>query len=115
MADRLVTVFGGAIQDLPQAHAFALVGLDFAFGPAYNIILVDETEGKQKSEMINALRNNYLPNIAVLFKNPDPKGVGYQEINQKQTAYVCIGQTCMPPTNDSKEMLKLLEKREGED
>jgi uncharacterized protein YyaL (SSP411 family) len=58
--------------------------------------------------MLEVLRENYLPNVVVSLREAGKAGLGYEKIDGKATAYVCCGQTCMPPTNKSKKMLKLL-------
>jgi len=35
--------------------------------------------------------------------------LSYEKIDGKATAYVCQGQTCMPPTNKPDKMLEFLE------
>jgi len=41
-------------------------------------------------------------------RKPNKAGLGYEKIEGKATAYVCRGQTCMPPTNNPEKILELL-------
>jgi uncharacterized protein YyaL (SSP411 family) len=85
-----------------------LLGVDFAVGPAYNVILVGDLHDDGMRNMLKVLRENYLPNMVVSLRQAGKAGLGYEKIDGKATAYVCRGQTCMPPTNETKKMLKLL-------
>jgi uncharacterized protein YyaL (SSP411 family) len=107
-ASRMVKEFAGEVKRAPTGHAFMLVGVDFAVGPVYNIILVGEPREKDTLEMLGALRKNYMPNLVVSLRKPDPAGLGYEMVEGKATAYVCRGQTCMPATNSIAKMLELL-------
>ncbi len=85
-----------------------LVGIDFAVGPAYNVTLVGDAKEKGMLDMLRALNANYLPNMLVSLKPVGKAGLGYEQIDGKATAYVCRGQTCLPPTNRVEVMLELL-------
>jgi hypothetical protein len=107
-ASRTSKAFSGEVKNSPTAHTFMLLGVDFAVGPAYNVILVGDPHEDNMRNMLEVLRENYLPNVVVSLREAGKAGLGYEKIDGKATAYVCCGQTCMPPTNKSKKMLKLL-------
>ena len=107
-ASRISRVFAGEVKMAPTAHTFMLLAVDFAVGPAYNVVLVgDSNEGSTRA-MLRVLRENYLPNMVASLKKPSETGLGYERIGGKATVYVCRGQTCMPPTNSVEKMLELL-------
>ena len=112
-AGKLLKAFAEEVKDQPLGHTFMLVGLEFALGPTFNVVLVGDKKEKNTIEMIAAIRKNYLPNLTVSFwttekaKSAGP-GVIYEKIEGKTTAYVCRDQTCMPPTNRIDKMLELL-------
>jgi uncharacterized protein YyaL (SSP411 family) len=108
MASRLLKVFSEDVQRAPAAHTFLLVGVDFAVGPAYNVILVGAADEDGVQSMLEALKAGYLPNVVVSLRQPSKAGLGYEKIEGKATAYVCRGQTCMPPTNKIEKMLELV-------
>jgi uncharacterized protein YyaL (SSP411 family) len=96
-----------------MGHTFMLLGLDFLFGPAYNVTLVGEYEDKDTQAMLGEVKKLYRPNLTVNLWNTKraktaPTGVSYSQIDGKATAYVCKGQTCLPPTNDVNKMLEYL-------
>jgi uncharacterized protein YyaL (SSP411 family) len=60
--------------------------------------------------LLEVLRKNYVPNLTVTFRKPEPSAIGgYEELEGKPTAYVCRNQTCMPPTNSVEKMLQYLD------
>ena len=85
-----------------------LLGVDFAVGPAYSVILVGDPAEVGVQNMLNALKTGYLPKMVVSLRLPDKAGLGYEKIEGKATAYVCRGQTCIPPTNKAEKMLEYL-------
>jgi uncharacterized protein YyaL (SSP411 family) len=107
-ASRISKAFSGEVKRAPTAHTFMLLGVDFAVGPAYNVILVGDPDEDSMRNMLKVLGENYLPNVVVSLRRASKAGLGYEKIDGKATAYVCRGQTCMPPTNKTKKMLKLL-------
>ena len=96
----------------PLGHTFMLVGLEFALGPTFNVVLVGDPSEKGTVELLAALRKNYLPNLTVTLWTPEKSlavsRVVYEKIDGKPTAYVCRDQTCMPPTNVVEKMLDYL-------
>jgi uncharacterized protein YyaL (SSP411 family) len=108
MASRILKVFSEDVQKAPAAHTFLLLGVDFAAGPAYSVILVCADDEDGVKGMLNALKAAYQPNLVVSLRKPSATGLGYEKIEGKATAYVCRGQTCMPPTNKIEKMLELV-------
>jgi uncharacterized protein YyaL (SSP411 family) len=108
LASQIIRVFSEDVKRAPAAHTFLLVGVDLAVGPAYNVILVGDAEEDSMQSMVSALKAGYLPNRVVSLRQPGKLGLGYEKIEGKATAYVCRGQTCMPPTNKPEKMLEFL-------
>jgi len=108
MTHQIGKVFSEDVQRASTAHTFLLVGLDLVVGPAYNVILVGDKQELGMQSMLGALTAKYLPNVLVSMRPPGKAGLGYEKLEGKATAYVCRGQTCMPPTNKKEKMLELL-------
>ena len=108
LASQVIRVFSEDVKRSPAAHTFMLVGVDFAVGPAYNVILVGDPQEDSMQRMLGALKTRYLPNMVVSMRPAGKAGLGYEKIEGKATAYVCRDQTCMPPTNEPEKMLELL-------
>ena len=112
-AGKLLKAFSEEAIGQPLGHTFMLVGLEFALGPNFNVVLVGNPFDKDTVAMLAVLRRSYLPNLTVTIWTPEKiklpdLGVVYEKINGKTTAYVCRNQTCMPPTNSIEKMLELL-------
>ncbi len=111
-ANRLLKSFSEEIKMQPLGHTFMLLGLEFALGPTFNIVLVGDPADKDVLAMLAALRKNYFPNLTVTMNTPEKAKssteIVYEKIENKTTAYVCRDQTCMPPTNSVEKMLELL-------
>jgi uncharacterized protein YyaL (SSP411 family) len=108
LASQVLRVFSEDVKRSPAAHTFMLLGVDFAVGPDYNVILVGDPREDGVQNMLSALKTGYLPKMVVSLRLPDKAGLGYEKIGGKATAYVCRGQTCIPPTNDPEKILELL-------
>jgi uncharacterized protein YyaL (SSP411 family) len=108
LAGQIVKAFSEDVKRAPAAHTFMLLGVDFAVGPAYNVILVGDPQEKSMQGMLGALKAAYLPSMVVSLRQPDKAGLGYEKIEGKATAYVCRDQMCMSPTNKTEKMLELL-------
>jgi uncharacterized protein YyaL (SSP411 family) len=112
-AQKTIKAFSEEVKSQPLGHTFMLVGLEFALGPTFNVVLVGDPADKDTVDVIAAIRKNYLPNLTVTIWTPEKAkppipGVVYEKIEGKPTAYVCRDQTCMPPTNKVEKMLELL-------
>jgi len=110
---RLLRAFSEEVKVQPLGHTFMLVGLEFALGPNYNVVLVGDPADKNTVNTLGAIRKEYLPNLTLSLLTPEQakanvSGVVYGKIEGKTTAYVCRDQTCMPPTNSAEKMLELL-------
>jgi uncharacterized protein len=108
MARDISRTFAGEVKESPSAHTFLLLGVDFALGPAYNVTLVGDLKDEGLLNMLKTLRVRYLPRMEVSLKSAAKAGLGFEQIEEKATAYVCRDQTCQSPTNKPLEMLKLL-------
>jgi len=117
-ASHLSRAFSGIIERNPSVHTQFLIGLDYALGPSYEVLLEGPPEAKKTKDMIKALRMHFLPNTIVhlnsklkptndLFLLSDPKK---QQNNQETETmvYVCVNYSCQKPTSDVNEMLKQL-------
>jgi uncharacterized protein YyaL (SSP411 family) len=108
LANQIIRVFSEDVKRAPVAHTFMLLGVDFNLGPAYNVILVGDPQEESMQKMLNVLKSVYLPNKAVSLQQSNKADLGYEKIEDKATAYVCRGQTCMPPTNNIEKMREYL-------
>lgn len=112
-ADKLLRAVSEEVNSQPLGHMFMLLGLEFALGPTFNVVLAGDPADKDTLTMIDALRKIYQPNLTIAIATPEKSklaspGVVYEKIDGKPTAYVCRDQTCMPPTNNIGKIAELL-------
>jgi hypothetical protein len=108
MASQIIKIFSEDVKRAPAMHTFMLLGVDFAVGPTYHVILVGGPHEDSIQSMLKPLKANYLPNMVLSLQQSGSAELGYEKIEDKATAYVCHDQTCMPPTNKAEKMLELL-------
>jgi hypothetical protein len=106
------------IKQSPSAHTHFLSGLDFAVGPAREVVIAGDPEKPETAAMLTALRKNFLPNMVVIFRpaaggDPEldklaPFAARHKPLGGRATAYVCTHNACKEPTSDVAEMLKML-------
>ncbi len=113
-ANKIIKVFSRDIKSQPTGFTFFLCGVDFAVGPALNVVLVGEVNELDTQEMLKVLRKSFMPNLvaSIVHENMQAKGLGYTKIDGKATAFVCRDKTCMPPTNSTNRVEFLLSEKE---
>jgi uncharacterized protein YyaL (SSP411 family) len=119
-AEAIMKIFAKQVQRIPDAYTFLLSALDFAIGPSFEVVIVVNEEDDETQEILNSLREEYIPNKVVIYKSEanEKKLVkllaflkDYKSINNKTTSYVCQQMVCKKPTNDIHTMLKQLRER----
>ncbi len=123
-ADILGRVFTENIKNSALGFTFFLSATDFVLGPTFSLVISGDTNKKDTNLLLETIRDNYLPNKALLFRPTDIESPKIDEISNfityfdkhedKATAYICINKTCKPPTNNPEKMLEYLNpKRNG--
>jgi uncharacterized protein YyaL (SSP411 family) len=117
-ADIIGRVFSERISGSSLAYTQFMVGVDFAVGPSYSLVISGDTNREDTKEMLEKIRNQYIPNKVLIHRPTElypPKIDKYanfiewfDKVDDKATAYVCINKTCKPPTNDLNKMLEYL-------
>jgi hypothetical protein len=118
LAGSIISLYPAEAESNPLSFSFFLSALDFFIGPTFQVVIAADSEDPYALSMARALRSRYLPNVSVVFR---PIGGEEQEIlhlapytasqglvDDKATAYVCSGWSCMLPTNDPAVMLRNL-------
>lgn len=108
------------LKDSPLAYPMLLSASAFALAPSQEVVIVGRRDSSDTKALLQVLRQNYFPSVAVLFKpaaeqNPAissyaPFAEFMSALNDKATAYVCTNFTCNFPTNDPAVMLNSLRK-----
>lgn len=106
MADQMTKTFSEEVSESPQAFTFFLSAMYMMTSQSSSVVIAGNTKDNSTMQMLDALKKRYLPNTTIQLKTPDDS---HKQIEGKATAYVCHGQTCLPPTNNVESMLKQLE------
>ncbi len=117
-ASQLSGVFARSIQESPSAYTQWMIGLDFALGPSFEVVISGDPAAEDTQAMLQALRCRFIPNAVILLRptSPEvPEIVRLAEFTKTQTslhgkatAYVCKNFQCQAPTTDIQEMLRSL-------
>ncbi len=113
-----IKAFSAEIERAPGVVPLTMCGLDFHFGPSFEVVIANESADTEDSKaMLTALRKPYIPNKVVMFRS-EASAAALTEIaafaatmvpqNGKATAYVCVNQACDLPTNEIAMMLESL-------
>ncbi len=117
-ASGLVSAVYAKIGPNPRAHAAILCGLDLAFGPTHEVVIVGQAGDPRTRELIEVLQRGYLPNVLGLFKPDGEKAPAVVEIapftepmtpaEGRPVAYVCTGGRCLKPVRSAEELAGVL-------
>jgi uncharacterized protein len=118
MALQVEQAFSGAISKSPSDYSGALVTVDYALGPSYEVVVAGNSDAPGTRAMLRAALAPFLPDKVVLLRpteEPLPAILNFANytryesgINNRPTAYVCLKYNCQLPTNDTGKMLQLL-------
>jgi len=118
-AKQIGITFYDQIIGYPMGYTQVLIGLDFAIGPSFEIVIVGDKNKADTNKIINELNKIYLPNKVVILKEPTLKNSEiekissfvkeYSQIENKATIYVCRNQKCSLPTTIIEKMKEQLE------
>ncbi|MDH4231394.1 MAG: thioredoxin domain-containing protein, partial [Nitrospirota bacterium] len=110
--------FANAIREYPAAYAYLMAAVDFATGPAFEVVIAGDSESEDTKALLRALMAEFLPNKVVLLrpceqKSPDIDRIsGFTQVHEsadgKPLAYICRGRNCRLPVSDIGRMLELL-------
>lgn len=110
--------FAQKVHSMPSAYTQLMIALDFALGPAYEVVIAGRTEDDATRELLQALRKPFLPNKVLLFRPTEisdppilkiaPFLQDYFDLEDQPTAYVCQNYTCQFPTMEPARALELL-------
>ena len=120
-ADYLNRVFAESVKNNTTAYSNLMVAIDFALGPTYTVVIAGDTNSEDTKEMLDAIRENFIPNKSLIFlpteqSSPEILEIAefakyYEQVDGKTAAYICINQTCKPATNQINKMLEMLDSK----
>jgi uncharacterized protein YyaL (SSP411 family) len=110
--------FSETIEKSPEAYTQFISSFDFIIGPSFEIVIVGDINSNETKKILKAINSTFIPNKVVILKTPGSDESEITEIsdfikdlkmiNNKPTVYVCSNYSCKLPTNNTNEMLKLL-------
>jgi hypothetical protein len=117
-AAQLTTAFAGQVGARPAMHAEFLRGMDYAFGPSAEVVVVGRDGDARTEALLRAPSTGYFPNTVVLFK-PVGKGISLieklapftknmSETGGEAAAYVCESGRCLAPVTSVRRLLEKL-------
>jgi uncharacterized protein len=122
-ASMLAQIFTGEMERSMASCAWFLAALDYALGPAHELVIVGEIGAPDTRAMLEAIRSEYLPSVTILLRQPCEQGDDLPAIapftkdftmhDGKATAYVCYGHTCTMPVSDPEKVLELVGVKTG--
>jgi uncharacterized protein YyaL (SSP411 family) len=117
MAVKMETSFSEDVERLPTGHTYFITAVDFEVGPSFEIVIVGKSGAHDTLNMLNTIKNHYIPNKVIIFKDQNNPGdvnkiaesIGFKKsVDGMATAYICTAGSCKQPTTDVNEMLKIL-------
>lgn len=118
MAVQIGQAFSHSIQQAPSGYTQLLAALDFAVGPASEVVITGDSQADDTKAMLAALRQEFIPDKTVIFRPGEielPEIIRLVEYTRylsstdgRATAYVCQNYSCKLPTTDTGKMLELL-------
>lgn len=117
-AAKTIQAFSKTLSDMPEAHIFMMIALDFAYGPSYEVVVTGATNTEDTRSMLKTLKRQYTPHSVLLYRPIEQKTseatyylnrlADYKPINGRATAYVCQNRICKQPTNKLDKLLDML-------
>ncbi len=108
-AEQSLKLFGGRLQEMPQAVPYMLQALDFSLEEPRRVVVAGDPGQPRARTLLHAVHSVYAPNKVVLGTagavEPFAKTLAAAT---GAVAYVCTGTECRPPTSDAAELQKLL-------
>lgn len=112
--EKLIEYFSGTIARTPFIFSQFLIGLDFYFGPAKEIVISFQTKDDIVTDAVKFLHSLFKPNkIVILNKSGNPERTSIvpfinqmKPIESKTTFYICENFVCSKPLTDLSEFKK---------
>ncbi len=116
-AERTLRAFGSAAR-LPAGHTLYLLALDFALGPAFEVVIAGDPAAEDTRALVRAFQGRYRPHTVLLLRPEGdappiarlaPFTLDQRSREGRATAYVCRDFACKAPTADVAQALRYLD------
>jgi hypothetical protein len=121
-ADSLLREFAGAIESQPNAYTQMLSAVDFALGPAAEIVIAGEPGASDTEAMLAEVGRRFLPRSVTMLRPPGERPAildvapileGMVPVEGRAMAYLCEGFSCRAPARSAEELARMLDELEG--
>ncbi len=119
IADQQEMAFSAQVNRHPSAHGWFVSASEYALSASIEIIVCGDPDSKDTRNMLNIIKEHYLPNKVTIVIPPSPKDKqlisflpwlkDYKMIGHKATVYVCRNRECQLPVNETESLRKQLE------
>jgi len=116
--ERMVQTFSSQISAYPLTSTHFLQALDFALGPAQEIVIGGDKKNQTTQDMIRLVQKSFLPHKIVLLQSEGYDGKRLAKLssfitpmisfNPKPTVYVCEQFSCKKPMTEVEELESFL-------
>ena len=116
--DRMVQTFSSQISAYPLTSTHFLQAVDFALGPAQEIVIGGDKNNQTTQNMIRLVQKSFLPHKVVLLQSEGSEGerlaklssfiIPMNTYNQKPMVYVCEQFSCKKPITEVEELQSFL-------
>jgi uncharacterized protein YyaL (SSP411 family) len=117
-AEELMRCFAPIVSGAPAGFTKLLSALDFALGPAREIVVVGDGERDDVKRMLDALRGRFMPHSVVLYAGAGRERSALERIvpairgmdapGGRAAAYVCENFRCNLPVSDVMGLLSII-------
>ncbi len=109
-AEKTLRLFARRLQELPQAVPYMLQALDFSLQDPKRVVIPSDPNRPDIHALLRAVHSVYMPNKIVLgTTGPVEPFARTFPARTEALAYLCTGNTCLPPTSDPDELKRLLQ------
>ncbi len=108
-AEKTLRLFAPRLEKIPQAMPFLLQGLDFSLPDPVRVVIAGDRDSGIFHKLLRAAHSAYQPNKVVLgTAGPVEEFSRTLPAKGEASAYVCRGNTCLPPANDAAQLKRLI-------
>ncbi|MDD4736280.1 MAG: thioredoxin domain-containing protein [Kiritimatiellae bacterium] len=122
-AEKTLRAFEPQLERTPSAMPLMLVALDRLHAPPKQIVIAGPRDAPDTQAMLREIHGRFMPDTVVMVVHGGAEQAFFSEQvefmkniaprNGRATAYVCENFACRLPTNDVKEMERLLHREKG--
>jgi len=118
-AEETLAAFSGVLQRAPHAMPQMMAAFDYHLDKPKQIIIAGASDSPDTQKMLQLVHERFIPNKIIMLADGDAGQralaehftfiSSIQTVDGKATAYICTGNVCKLPTNDSKKMALMLD------